>query len=307
VDTSQLTDDERETLTLAPTEALELSHGRSTAMLAHVNGTELYYETVGEGRPLLLMHGGLGFDHTYFRPSHDQLAERGFTVIYYDHRGNGRSQRPADWSGVSHATWAADADALRQHLGYDTITLLGQSYGGVLALEYALRYQQHLDGLILSCTLAALDYPEVIEVNARERGTPEEVAEFLGALANPSDSDDELRALFTKYFKWYFHRWDPEAGAAGLAKTHFSGPAFQHAFTQCMPHYNVVDRLQNITVPTLVLAGRHDWIAPPAQAERIAAHIDGAGLFIFGNSGHMPHDEEPALYQVVVGGWLATV
>ncbi|RIK40194.1 MAG: hypothetical protein DCC58_14240 [Chloroflexi bacterium] len=273
-------------------------------MYAQVNGTNLYYETVGEGRPLLLMHGGLGFDHTYFRPSHDRLAEHGFQVVYYDHRGNGRSERPADWSGITHETWAADADALREYFGWERFTLLGQSYGGVLAQEYALRYQDRLESLILACTLPAMDYPEVIEANARARGTDEEVAEFLGALANPSDDDDEVRALFAKYFKWYFHRWDEAAGQAGIAKTHFSGPAFHHSFTQCMPKFNVVDQLHTIKVPTLVVAGRHDWITPPEQAERIAARIAGSEVFIFENSGHMPHDEEPELYLQVIGGWL---
>lgn len=274
-------------------------------MYARVNDTDIFYETVGEGKPLLLMHGGLGFDHTYFRPSHDRLAERGYKVIFYDHRGNGRSERPKDWSGITHETWADDADALREYFGYDKITLLGQSYGGVLAQEYALRHQEHLDGLILSCTLPAMDYPEVIEANARKLGTDEEVEEFLGALANPSDDDDEVRALFAKYIKWYYHKWDEEAVAASIAKTHFSGPAFHHAFTQCMPTYNVVERLHEISVPTLVIAGRHDWIAPPEQAERMASRIPGAELFIFEDSGHMPQDEEPEAYQKVVGGWLA--
>jgi proline iminopeptidase len=250
------------------------------------------------------MHGGLGFDHSYFRPSHDKLAERGYKVIFYDHRGNGRSERPADWSGITHETWADDADALREYFGYEKISLLGQSYGGVLAQEYALRHQEHLDALILACTLPAMDYPEVIEANARARGTDEEVEEFLGALANPSDDDDEVRELFSKYFKWYWHKPDEHDLATGLARVQFSGPAFYHSFTACMPKYNVVDRLHEIQVPTLVVAGRHDWITPPEQAERIASRIPGAETFIFENSGHMPHDEEPELYQHVVGGWL---
>jgi proline iminopeptidase len=107
--------------------------------------------------------------------------------------------------------------------------------------------------------------------------------------------------------KWYFHRWDPAHGAQAIANTHFSGPAFHHSFTQCMPTYNVVDRLHEIKVPTLVMAGRHDWIAPPKQGERMASRIEGAALAVFGNSGHFPPDEEPELYYQTVSGWLASL
>src|SRR4051794_5275320 len=116
---------------------------KGAAMLAQVNGTELYYTTHGHGRPLLVMHGGLGLDHAYFRPWLDALGDVS-ELIYYDHRGNGKSARPTDWSGVTHATWADDADALREQLGHERITLYGHSYGGFLALEYALRHADHL-------------------------------------------------------------------------------------------------------------------------------------------------------------------
>ena len=105
-------------------------------MEARVNGTTLYYETIGQGTPMFIMHGGLGMDHSYFRPWLDALADQ-VTLVYYDHRANGRSERPANLDGVTHATWAADADALREHLGYDQILLFGHSYGGFLAQEYA--------------------------------------------------------------------------------------------------------------------------------------------------------------------------
>ena len=116
-------------------------------MFANVNGTRLFYETEGDGPPLMFMHGGLGFDHTYFRPWVDPLAED-YTLIFYDHRGNGRSERPASLDDVFHSTWADDGDALREHLEIEKMVLLGHSYGGLLAQHYALRHQDHLRGLI---------------------------------------------------------------------------------------------------------------------------------------------------------------
>lgn len=103
-------------------------------MHAQVNGTEFYYATVGQGRPMMLMHGGLGLDHAGFAPGFDQLGDQE-ELIDYDHRGNGRSQRPDNLEGVTHDTWIADADALRARLGHERMILFGRSYGSFLAQD----------------------------------------------------------------------------------------------------------------------------------------------------------------------------
>jgi proline iminopeptidase len=276
-------------------------------MQAQVNGTELFYETVGSGPPMLVMHGGLGLDHSYFRPWMDQLGDT-VQVIYYDHRGNGRSAWPSDWTGISHATWAADADALRAHLGHDKIILYGHSYGGFLAMEYAVRYADHLRGLILSCTAPALDYPEVIIGNAQARGSQETVDALVSGLANPSDNSEDFRALMTQIMPFYFANYDPSVGAAIDEKSIYSGPAYAHSFSQCVPVYNMNGKLAAIDVPTLVLSGADDWITPPAQGgERIAAEIPNADLVVFKESGHFPFIEEEARFMSVMRDWLKRV
>jgi pimeloyl-ACP methyl ester carboxylesterase len=102
-----------------------------------IRDVSLYVEIAGHGYPLLLMHGGPGADHWTMRPFR-QCADR-FTLIFYDHRCNGRSEGPP----VSSMTWenlTADADALRERLGFERWAVLGHSFGGHVALEYALRY-----------------------------------------------------------------------------------------------------------------------------------------------------------------------
>ncbi len=100
---------------------------------ASINGTELYYTTVGEGLPCLVMHGGLGFDHTVLHPWLDPLGDT-LHLIYYDHRGNGRSGRPSRETHT-HAQFAADAEALAAYLGFERVAVIGHSYGGFIALE----------------------------------------------------------------------------------------------------------------------------------------------------------------------------
>jgi proline iminopeptidase len=273
-------------------------------MQAQVNGTELFYTTHGSGRPMLVMHGGLGLDHAYFRPWLDELGDVA-ELIYYDHRGNGKSARPANWEGITHATWADDADALRAQLGHERIILYGHSYGGFLALEYALRHGEHLAGLILSCTAPALDYPEVILANAERRGSPEIMQTVMTGLADPTDSDEGYRALMGAIMPLYFKRYDPEVARQIDAVSTYSGGAFRHSFTACIPSYNVLDRLGEICTPTLILSGREDWITPPAQGgERLHAGLPNSELVIFEESGHFPFIEEAQRFNAGVKDWV---
>jgi proline iminopeptidase len=274
-------------------------------MQATVSETELFYTTFGQGRPLMLMHGGLGMDHTYFRPWVDPLEQQ-VQLIYYDHRGNGRSQRPASFSGIGHGTWAADADALRTYLGFERIILLGHSYGGFLAQEYALLFQQHLDGLILCCTAPALDYPEIIRANAQARGTQQQI-EAVNRLLNGSAvaSDAALAENLNLILPLYFKHYDAKVGTEIGKNTHYSAAAFNHSFSACIPSFSTLRRLGEITVPTLVIAGRDDWITPPREgAERLHAALPNSELLIFEESGHFPFIEEQAKFLSIVGDWV---
>ena len=120
-----------------------------------VNGYKLYHVTLGRGTPVIFMHGGLGFDHQYFRPFVDPLS-RSAKVVYYDQLGHGRSDRPASFNEITLARLSADCDGLATALGFDKFVLVGHSYGGFIALDFALRFPNRLAGLVLSCTAADL-------------------------------------------------------------------------------------------------------------------------------------------------------
>ena len=130
--------------------------------LVHLNGTDLLYVEVGEGLPCLVMHDGLGLDHTSMHPWLDPLGEL-MHLIYCDYRGNGRSGRPPSETITFEQPCA---DALREHLGFEKVAVLGYSFGGFIALEYALRYPERLSHLILGGTSPGGDYGEEIEANA---------------------------------------------------------------------------------------------------------------------------------------------
>jgi proline iminopeptidase len=139
-----------------------------------IRDMSLFVKVVGRGHPLVLMHGGPSGDHTTMLPFR-RLADR-FTLVFYDHRGNGRSVG----APVSSMTWGnltADADAPRQQLGFDKWAVLGHSFGGHVALEYALRYPGRLSHLVLLDTGGDSRWSQqhAADLLARRGSSPEKV------------------------------------------------------------------------------------------------------------------------------------
>jgi proline iminopeptidase len=276
-------------------------------MQAQINGNEVFYTTNGQGRPMLLMHGGSGLDHTYFRPWLDTLSDQ-VQLIYYDQLGQGRSTRPQSYEAISMGTWADEADALRTFFGHERIILFGHSFGGFIAQEYALRHGDHLDGLILCDTAPVVDYQDVMMANAQSRGTSEQVQALIAGLSAPVADDASFQQLWTTILPLYFNEYDPEVGANMDEATQYSAGAFNQGMGVCLPTFNVLSRLGEITVPTLVMAGRHDWITPPAQAaELLHAGIPNSKLVIFEESGHFPFIEEHDKFVETVRNWISNL
>ena len=122
---------------------------RLSPMKIKVRDVDMFYMVQGQGEPALVMHGGLGADHTCFlNTPFNKLSSR-LKLYYYDHRCNGRSSCPSIET-MTHENLAKDAEALRKALGLDNFTLIGHSYGGIAALEYALRFQSNLRRLLLT-------------------------------------------------------------------------------------------------------------------------------------------------------------
>jgi proline iminopeptidase len=268
----------------------------------HLNGTDLFYLGVGQGTPCLVMHGGLGLDHTYLHPWLDPLGDM-FHLIYYDHRGNGRSGVPP-FETLTLEQFAADADALSSHLGFEQVAVLGHSVGGFIALTFALHYPERISHLILMDTAPAFDYIEQIMANAQRKGATERM---MAALQAPSPADDEAfkRMLFT-LMPLYFYEFDAALAGRLMANTVVS--AFAAASNDVfMPTYSVISQLGQIQAPTLILVGRDDFICPPSQVEIMHQGIPHSELVVFEHSGHFPHAEEPDVFFSAVKSWFARV
>jgi proline iminopeptidase len=277
-------------------------------MFAAFADADLFYRVQGSGPPMLVLHGGLGWDHSYLRSGLDQLGDQ-VTVVYYDHRGNGRSSEPEDWNAVTHQTWVDDVDALREHLGYDQIVLFGHSYGGALAQEYALRYPERLRGLILCDTAPAADGGPAAMANAHARATPEQFEVVLSGFTRPFTGDAaEFAERFGAILPLYFHGAVPDAAAAVFLEMRYRPSAFNRAIFGCYPQFRTLERLAEIPTPTLVLQGRHDWVTPPALGgDRLRAHLPDSDLVLFEQSGHFPFLEEPEAFRHAVSAFLTSL
>ena len=272
--------------------------GGAQAETVEVNGAELYYETVGEGPAVLMMHGGLGLSHDYLRPYFDRLADS-HTVVYYDHFGNGRSEKPEDYAEMSFDRLTSDAAQLMTGLGHETFTLIGHSYGGFIAQDFATRHAERLDGLVLIDTVPAFDYQPTVS------GTDAQMAAFGKLFTAPMADNADWQATWNPVVEMYFHEWDPEVGADLDARTVYEYRAW-NAAGGLLGTFNMLEKLPGVTTPVLVIGGRHDGITPPEPgAERIADLLPNAELAIFEQSGHYPFIEEEDAFFDRLQSWLA--
>ncbi|HET7870398.1 MAG TPA: alpha/beta hydrolase [Actinomycetota bacterium] len=261
-----------------------------------IRGVSLFVHVVGNGYPLLLMHGGPGLDHWTMAPFR-QLADR-FTLILYDHRCNGRSTG----APVSSMTWenlTADAEALREKLGFERWAVLGHSFGGHVALEYALRYPHSLSHLVLLDTGGDSRWSQQnAPLDLAERGYTPKTVELVRRWFNGEFAKWEFFPIFMRIGGAYSHGpflWlTVRDGIRGGWRSRMRPEAFIFAGRHLVKGWTVMDRLGEIQVPTLVMAGRDDFVFPPECQEELAAGIPNARLRIIERAGHNPHDERPA-------------
>lgn len=273
-----------------------------------VRDVSLFVEVLGRGAPLLLMHGGPGADHWTLLPF-ERLADR-FTLIFYDHRCNGRSAG----APVSSMTWdnlAADADALRERLGFERWAVLGHSFGGHVALEYALRYPDAVSHLILMDTSGESRWSqEHAAAVLEDRGfsakkvdlarrwfngqIPPTLPWFLLGLMRLSDAYDPYTGWFDALHEIYAER-----------RSKMRPDAFAFAGRHLLPGWSVMDRLDEIRAPTLVMAGREDFVFPPESQQQLVEGIPDARLHIVERSGHNPHSERTDEVMCAVTGFLS--
>ena len=273
---------------------------RDTTLFFDVEGLSIVVEgdRVRENPVTFLLHGGPGADHTSYKPTFSTLADR-MQLVYLDHRGQGRSARGLQASYTLDNN-VEDVEALRLYLGLGQIIVIGGSYGGMVAMAYAARYPESVSQLMVYATVASHEFLPKAKQTLRDRGTPEQIAIAQKLWDGAFQSNDELKTYFEILGPLYSYRAKPldqrldqPQSITWDDRRILSYEATNEAFGGFLRTYDIRSELAKITAPTLVIAGRHDWICAPEFSEEIAALIPGAEIQIFEASGHMLRTDEP--------------
>jgi proline iminopeptidase len=187
---------------------------------------------------------------------------------------------------------ADDLEALRRHLGLGKVGLIGSSYGGFLALTYALRYPDSVAILYALGTSPSKRFWDAAQPILEERGTPEQKAIAASLVDGGISTLSAYRHWWQTMFPLYFHEYDEEVGSEIVQRIVGNAATAREMFTNDMPAYDVEDRLREIEAPTLVLVGKHDWVTPVSESELIASGVKNAELIVYEHSGHFIFIEE---------------
>jgi proline iminopeptidase len=276
----------------------------------------LYVRDVGQGRPVIVLHGGPDFDHTYLLPDMDRLLSNGYHLVYYDQRGRGRSADGVKPEDVSIASEVADLDRVREHFRLESAAILGHSWGALLAAEYAIRHPQRVSHLILMNPAPVTTADMTAFRTARNQKVGADLDRLRAIQASDAYKDgnpDAVAAYYSIHFKPALVRTEHYGQLIATLRASFTRDGILKARaveerlvndTWLTPGgYDLLPKLKALTIPTLVLASDHDFI-PASAAEHIAQAMPKARLLMLKDCGHFSYMECPAPVRTAIDGLL---
>jgi len=282
-----------------------------------VGNARLFYREVGRGQPVVVLHGGPEFDHSYLLPDVDRLSDS-LRLIYYDQRGRGNSAENVRPEDVTIQSEVEDLETLRKHFQLESVAVLGHSWGGLLAMEYAIRHQKRISHLILMNTAPAsrddnllfrqdrlsrspADMEKLKEISSTaefQHGDPDTVADYFrvhyrATIRQPEDLErvvQTLRASFTS--ESILKGWEIEDRL--MSETLLAG------------EYDLVPKLKELSIPALILHGDDDFV-PIDCALHVAEAMPHARFVLLKECGHFSYLECPDQVHEEIGDFFRGV
>lgn len=271
-----------------------------------INGTQHYFNTVGKGDTIIVLHGGPGFSHKYLKPQLDSLLSSYFTLLYYDQRGSGWSEGENDTSRLNIESFVQDLEQIRNHFNLKKLNLLGHSFGGLLAMFYSIEYPNKVSSLILVDSDAAsyaLRTPYQIKTINSRLSTSQQV--YLDSIEQTdrfiSYDPDSYEVYYKSYLTTYFANPADTAklilgfDAKNVPKINTTNSIVRANLGQ----YDIHSKLPNITCRTLIMQGTKSVFSVEG-AMAIKQHIKNSDLQLFENCGHFEYIESPAKFKRLI-------
>jgi proline iminopeptidase len=265
---------------------------------------KVWTKKVGHGDiKVLLLHGGPGFTHEYLEAMESFLPQAGIEMYYYDQLGCGNSDQPDDASLWTLPRYVEEVEEVRKELGLDQFVLYGHSWGGLLGIEYALKYQQHLRGLVISNMTAGIEsllrHLDVI----KNRLPPQTLATLKELEAKEDyDSPEYERIMMEELYPVMLCRLQPWPDAVGRAIRHANLKIYhqmqgksEFLVTGNLKGWERWDQLKNIKVRTLTMGAKYDEM-DPEDMQRMATMMPNARSVIFENGSHLAMWDAQAEY-----------
>lgn len=269
-----------------------------------VDGCRIFVREVGGGHPIIVLHGGPSFDHHYLLPELDSLADE-FRLICHDQRGRGRSADGVRSEDVSLDSEMDDLDSVRRHLALESVTLLGHSWGGLLAMEYAARHPERVSHVVLLNTAPA-SAADFLLFKARLlalRTMAGEAARFDEIASTHAFQRGDI-GVESDYYRIHFrstvspHRLDEvvdrlraNVTPQGIVLARAIAERL-YADTWSSEGYDLIPALHDVAVPTLLVHGGHDFV-PVELARNVADAMPDASLVVVPDCGHFSFLEVP--------------
>lgn len=268
--------------------------------LLSVNGTNLYIKEIGTGSPIIVVHGGPGLNHSYFLPHLNSLAKK-HRLIFYDQRACGNSSGNLDSTQMNLHLFVEDIEAIRNNLNLDKISILAHSWGGLVAMKYAVKYSKNINSLILSNSVSPKFGEFEKETNQRLKvRIPKEDSILRSEILKSAEFKSGNLEAYTRLFKLsfkpsFYNSTSHEKMQLILPSDFLSKRKVLFYMSKELSAYDFYEDLKNISCSTLVIHGDYDGM-PLELSEKIQKNITNSKLVIIKNAGHFPFIDKTKHY-----------
>lgn len=276
------------------------------------NNAQLFTQIAGKGDPLIVIHGGPGMSQDYLLPYLEKLQENAF-VIFYDQRGSGRSLGDINEKNLTIDTFIEDIESLRNYFGFDKISLLGHSFGGFLAMSYAIHHPLTTRKLILLNTTPASSEEFLLFRDEWEKRMKPDRERFDAIISSEAFKEGDPEAV-ESYYRINFERYCYDPGTVDRLHLRQSRESalrgrevYRHIFQKTIygSSYDLHPALKKLKMPTLIIHGACDPIVPSA-IESIPRNIEGSEYHLIANCGHFPYVETPDEFSRILTPFLTS-